>query len=114
MTLKQEQESAGEEVKEVAPNVLRMQLDVRIPGLGHVNCYALMDDEGAAIVDPGMPGAETHRILTQRLKQAGLAIIHRRRKYDYEGKKNLVRMSPCDCSCNGQPRPGRKLCFSEG
>jgi hypothetical protein len=35
---KQEQESARDEVTEVAPGVLRMELPIRMPGLGHVNC----------------------------------------------------------------------------
>ena len=52
---RQEQEEASTEVTEVAPDVLRMQLPISMPGLGHVNCYALLDDEGAAIVDPGLP-----------------------------------------------------------
>ena len=56
MGKRQEQESAREIVSEVAPNVLRMELPIRLPGLGHVNCYAILDDEGAAVVDPGLPG----------------------------------------------------------
>jgi glyoxylase-like metal-dependent hydrolase (beta-lactamase superfamily II) len=43
-----------------------------MPGLGHVNCYALVDDEGCAVVDPGLPGPATWKALQQRLKQAGL------------------------------------------
>ena len=31
---------------EVAPDVLRMELPIHMPGLGHVNCYALIDGEG--------------------------------------------------------------------
>jgi len=73
---KQEQESAREEVTEVAPNVLRMQLPIRMPGLGHVNCYALVDDEGCALVDPGLPGPHTWKAIGQRLAQAGLAPRH--------------------------------------
>ena len=46
MAHRQEQESADTEVTEVAPNILRMQLPIRMPGLGHVNMYALLDDEG--------------------------------------------------------------------
>jgi glyoxylase-like metal-dependent hydrolase (beta-lactamase superfamily II) len=72
--MKQEQEKAREEVTEVAPGVLRMQLDIQIPGLGHVNCYALLDNEGAAVVDPGLPGPDTYKILVSRLKQADLKI----------------------------------------
>jgi hypothetical protein len=49
---KQEQEPASEEVTEVAPGVLRLQLPISLPGLGHVNCYALIDGDGVALVDP--------------------------------------------------------------
>ena len=45
---KQEQESASDEVVEVAPGVLRAQLPISMPGLGHVNCYVLPDERGAA------------------------------------------------------------------
>lgn len=71
---KQEQEPAAETVSEVGPNVLRMQLPIRMPGLGHVNCYALLDEDGAAIVDPGVPGPSSWRALTHRLRAAGLRI----------------------------------------
>jgi glyoxylase-like metal-dependent hydrolase (beta-lactamase superfamily II) len=73
---RQEQESAQREITEVAPDVLRMQLPIRMPGLGHVNMYALIDDRGAAVVDPGMPGPDTWRAIQNRLKQAGLATKH--------------------------------------
>jgi glyoxylase-like metal-dependent hydrolase (beta-lactamase superfamily II) len=73
---KQEQEAARREVTEVAPDVLRMQLPIRMPGLGHVNMYALLDENGAAVVDPGMPGPDTWRAIQDRLKQAGLAPKH--------------------------------------
>ena len=73
---REEQEEARSEVKEVAPNVLRMELPIRMPGLGHVNCYAIIDKEGAAVVDPGLPGPGTARALADRLKQAGLAPRH--------------------------------------
>jgi glyoxylase-like metal-dependent hydrolase (beta-lactamase superfamily II) len=69
---KQEQEEARTEVTEVFPNVLRMELPISMPGLGHVNCYALLDDEGAAVVDPGLPGPDTQKALRHRLAQAGL------------------------------------------
>lgn len=71
---KQEQESAREEVIEVAPSVLRMELPIRMPGLGHVNCYALLDERGAALVDPGLPGPGTWRTLRARLRHAGLRV----------------------------------------
>ena len=71
---RQEQEPARSEITEIAPNVLRMELPIRMPGLGHVNCYALIDDEGAAVVDPGMPGPDNWAALKKRLKQAGLGV----------------------------------------
>ncbi len=71
---KQEQEPASSEVTEVAPGVLRMQLPVSMPGLGHVNCYALVDSDGAALVDPGLPGEESWSALVDRLDQAGIPL----------------------------------------
>jgi len=76
MARKQEQERARSEVSEVARDVLRMELPVRIPGLGHVNCYALLDDEGCALVDPGLPGPGTWAAIEDRLRRAGLAVRH--------------------------------------
>jgi glyoxylase-like metal-dependent hydrolase (beta-lactamase superfamily II) len=72
--MKQEQEPAGTEVTQVGPDVLRMQLPIQLPGLGHVNAYALLDSAGAAIVDPGLPGPATWKALKSRLKQAGLRV----------------------------------------
>jgi len=74
MAKKQEQEDAREEVTEVAKDVLRMQLPIRLPGLGHVNCYALVDDDGCALVDPGLPGPRSFASLEDRLKRAGLKV----------------------------------------
>ena len=68
---RQEQEPAATEVTEVAPGVLRSQLPISLPGLGHVNCYFLEDERGVAIVDPGLPGPQSWRALVDRLKQAG-------------------------------------------
>ena len=72
--MKQEQEAAAPGVTEVGPGVLRMQLPIALPGLGHVNAYALLDDEGAAVIDPGLPGPSTWKALSRRLKQAGLKV----------------------------------------
>lgn len=72
MPRKQEQEEARREVTEVAPDVLRMELPIEMPGLRHVNCYALLDERGAAVVDPGLPGPDTWSALKDRLGQAGL------------------------------------------
>jgi glyoxylase-like metal-dependent hydrolase (beta-lactamase superfamily II) len=68
---KQEQERASEEITEVAPNILRMQLPIWMPGLGHVNMYGLVDDRGLAVVDPGLPGPQSWKALKQRLRSAG-------------------------------------------
>ncbi len=71
---KQEQEPASEEVTEVAPGVLRCQLPISMPGLGHVNCYVLEDERGATIVDPGLPGPRTLGVLRKRLASAGIPL----------------------------------------
>ena len=71
---KQEQEPASSEVTEMAAGVLRMQLPVSMPGLGHVNCYALVDSDGAALVDPGLPGEKSWSALVDRLEQAGIPL----------------------------------------
>ena len=71
---KQEQEPASSDVTEVAPGVLRLQLPVSMPGLGHVNCYALVDGNGAVLVDPGLPGQESWSALSDRLRQADIPL----------------------------------------
>ena len=71
MARRQEQEPARSDVEEVAPGVLRMELPIRMPGLGHVNCYALLDANGAALVDPGLPSRSSFRALRRRLPPAG-------------------------------------------
>ena len=76
MAKRQEQEDARTEVTEVAPNLLRMELPIRMPGLGHVNSYAIVDNDGCTVVDPGMPGPGTWKALQDRLKQAGMTPKH--------------------------------------
>jgi glyoxylase-like metal-dependent hydrolase (beta-lactamase superfamily II) len=71
---KQEQEPAGDTVTEVAPGVLRAQLPIDMPGLGHVNCYLLEDDRGAAIVDPGLSSGASRQALKSRLAAAGIPL----------------------------------------
>jgi glyoxylase-like metal-dependent hydrolase (beta-lactamase superfamily II) len=71
---RQEQEPASADITEVAPSVLRLQLRISMPGLGHVNCYLLEDERGVALVDPGMPGPQSWRALVGRLKQAGVKV----------------------------------------
>jgi len=68
---RQEQEPASTEIAEMAPGVLRAQLPISLPGLGHVNCYLLEDERGVAVVDPGLPGPQSWRALVARLKSAG-------------------------------------------
>jgi glyoxylase-like metal-dependent hydrolase (beta-lactamase superfamily II) len=71
---RQEQESARNEITEVAPGVLRLQLPISMPGLGHVNCYALEDERGVTLVDPGLPGPDSWDALMTRLEAAGLPL----------------------------------------
>ena len=52
---KQEQLPASDDILEIAPGVLRAQLPISIPGLGHVNMYVLEDERGVTLVDPGLP-----------------------------------------------------------
>ncbi len=72
--IREERRSARTEVDEVAPGILRLQLPISLPGLGHVNCYALEDRNGVALVDPGLPGIVTWRSLKRRLKSVGIPI----------------------------------------
>lgn len=74
MQERQEKLPASDEVTEVAPDILRMQLPISMPGLGHVNCWALCDDRGLAVVDPGLPGKASWKALEQRLKSAGYKV----------------------------------------
>ena len=74
--MRQEAEPATAEIDEVAPGILRMQLPLRMPGLGHVNCYALEDEKGFTLVDPGMRGPQAWKILIERFKLAGFDLRH--------------------------------------
>ncbi len=58
----------------MAPGILRIQLPIQLPGLGHVNCYAMEDANGIALIDPGLPGPRTRFELKKKLKSAGLSI----------------------------------------
>ncbi|MGZ4682829.1 MAG: MBL fold metallo-hydrolase [Acidimicrobiales bacterium] len=69
---KQEQEQATAEIEEVAPGILRMQLPISLPGLGHVNTYALEDGDGFTLVDPGLPGEASWKALLSRMDSAGI------------------------------------------
>ncbi len=69
--MKQEQLPAADDAVEVAPGVVRVQLPIMLPGLGHVNCYVLEDDRGITLIDPGLPGPDAHAELARRLRSAG-------------------------------------------
>ena len=71
---KQEQLPATDGVIEVAPGILRLQLPIAMPGLGHVNCYILEDERGIAVVDPGLPGPASWKELSDRLDAAGVPL----------------------------------------
>ena len=60
----------------MAPSILRMQLQIEFTGLGHVNTYALEDDRGFAVVDPGLPGEASWNMLQERMAAAGIP-LHR-------------------------------------
>ncbi|MPY92259.1 MAG: MBL fold metallo-hydrolase [Acidimicrobiia bacterium] len=72
--MRQEKQPASTEVVEVAPGVLRLQLTITMPGLGHVNCYVLEDDHGLALVDPGLPGPGPWKEFERRLASAGFPV----------------------------------------
>jgi glyoxylase-like metal-dependent hydrolase (beta-lactamase superfamily II) len=63
---------ASEEITEVAPGILRLQLPIALPGLGHVNTYAIEDGDGFALVDPGLPGEPSWLALIERMSAAGI------------------------------------------
>lgn len=71
---KQEQQPATTDVIEVAPNVLRAQLPIQMPGLGHVNTYVFVDSRGVALMDPGLPGPDSLAALVARLSTVGLSL----------------------------------------
>ena len=73
-TVREERQKPLDEVDEVAPGVLRIQLPISLPGLGHVNCYALEDSNGLTLVDPGLPGIRTWVHLKRQLASAGFPI----------------------------------------
>jgi glyoxylase-like metal-dependent hydrolase (beta-lactamase superfamily II) len=64
------------DIDEVVPGILRLQLPIRMPGLGHVNCYALEDERGWTVVDPGLPGPKSFKAMLQRFRLAGFDAKH--------------------------------------
>jgi glyoxylase-like metal-dependent hydrolase (beta-lactamase superfamily II) len=72
--VREERQPPREGIDEVAPGVLRLQLPISLPGLGHVNCYAMEDTRGITLVDPGLPGPKTWKALQQTMATGGLPI----------------------------------------
>jgi glyoxylase-like metal-dependent hydrolase (beta-lactamase superfamily II) len=72
--LREEARPADTEITEAAPGILDLQLPVQMPGLGHVNCYALEDDKGWAVVDPGLPGPKSWKAMLSRFDAAGIKL----------------------------------------
>lgn len=72
--VREERQDANDNIDEVAPGVRRLQLPISLPGLGHVNCYILDDNNGAAVVDPGLPGRAAWKALVAGLRRADLAV----------------------------------------
>ena len=70
--VRQEREKASDEIVEVAPDVLRLQLPIALPGLSHINTYAIVGRDSVAIVDPGLPGPASWKVLKKRLAAAGI------------------------------------------
>jgi glyoxylase-like metal-dependent hydrolase (beta-lactamase superfamily II) len=70
--VRQEREKASAEIIEVAPDVLRLQLPIALPGLAHINTYAIVGKNSVAIVDPGLPGPGSWNTLKKRLGAAGI------------------------------------------
>ncbi len=83
---KQEQEDASTDITEVAPGILRSQLPISMPGLGHVNCYLMEDERGVAVVDPGLPGEESWLALVDRLGRGGVP----RRRHPHDRRDPLA------------------------
>ena len=71
---REEQQPASEVVTEIAPGVLRAQLPINMPGLGHVNMYVLEDERGVAVVDPGLPGKRSWSAINDRLRDASIPL----------------------------------------
>jgi glyoxylase-like metal-dependent hydrolase (beta-lactamase superfamily II) len=71
---REEAQPATEAIEEPAPGILRLQLPIHMPGLGHVNCYAMEDSRGWTVVDPGMPGPKSWKAMVARFADAGFSV----------------------------------------
>lgn len=92
-----EKRPARELITELAPGVLRSELPVQLPGLGHVNCYMLQDGDGVTLVDPGLPGEQAWQALVDRLTRAEYrlkdvhTIVVTHSHYDHYGAADRLR-----------------------
>jgi glyoxylase-like metal-dependent hydrolase (beta-lactamase superfamily II) len=73
-SVREERQPAQDDPVEVAPGIVRVQLPISLPGLGHVNCYVLPDERGVTVVDPGLPGPRAWKELKARLARADVPI----------------------------------------
>lgn len=73
-TIREERLPPQDDAVEIAPGIIRIQLPISLPGLGHVNCYALPDERGVTLVDPGLPGPKAWKELTARLSRADIEV----------------------------------------
>jgi glyoxylase-like metal-dependent hydrolase (beta-lactamase superfamily II) len=73
-SVREERQPAQDEAVELAPGIIRIQLPISLPGLGHVNCYAMPDDQGVTLVDPGLPGPQAWKELKVRLHRADIPV----------------------------------------
>ncbi len=71
---REEAQPATDDIVEAAPGILRLQLPIHMPGLGHVNCYALEDERGWTVVDPGLPGPKSYKAMVGRFAAAGFKV----------------------------------------
>ncbi len=74
LSMREERRPPERATAEVAPGVLRIQLPMNMPGLGHVNCYVIEDRKGVALIDPGTPSLRSWQVLRRRLHEAGLPL----------------------------------------
>ncbi len=72
---KSERKTPSDHAEEVAHGILRIMLPIELPGLGHVNCYAIEDSNGVALIDPGLADGVSHNVLSERLNSVGLDIL---------------------------------------
>jgi glyoxylase-like metal-dependent hydrolase (beta-lactamase superfamily II) len=72
--MRQERQPPRTSIDEVAPGILRAQLEIQLPGLGHINTYLIEGPDGIDVVDPGLPGDASWQSLMQRLNDADVSV----------------------------------------